>query len=446
MLTNEERIEAQIWLAEAMDEDIVASPIQAGDFTQLDWALVYEATPQRRREDVWALIPESMKSAVLAEMRPDVRQLTLESLPPKQIMALAKNSSSADIIEYYDLLPEKIARGFLKKLSAVDKEQLTSALSYEDTELGRYVTHDALVVINTAVLADVILDLKNLDDKYYTDKIYVVDEFDHLQGSFAMHLLATQPKKQKIAAIMDTDIATLAANMELPDAVNALKSSEESHLPVLDSHGCLLGVFGQSEALTFTQQNFEEQLAHSGNVSDEDLFAPIFKSSRSRAVWLGVNLLTAFLASSVIGLFEDVIAQVVALAILMPIVASMGGIAGSQTLTLTIRGLATGQLNNANTWALGRKELAVSLLNGLLWALVVGVSCALWFQDVSLAGIIALAILLNMLIAVMAGILIPLLLDRMGIDPALAGSVILTTVSDVVGFFVFLGSAALLLV
>lgn len=446
MLTNEERMEAQVWLAEAIDNDVIASPLQAKYFTQLDWALMYEATPQGKREEVWALIPETVKSAVLAEMRPDVRQLTLESLSPPQIMALAKNSSSADIIEYYDLLPEKIARGFLKKLSVVDKEQLTSALSYDEQELGRHVTHDALVVINTALIADVILDLKNLDEKYYTDKIYVVDENDHLQGSFGMHLLATNPKQKMIAAIMDAEIVRLPAHMTLPDAVNALKGGEESHLPVLDNNGCLLGVFGQNYALSIVQQNFEEQFAHSGHVSDEDLFAPILKSSKSRAVWLGVNLLTAFLASAVIGLFEDVIAKVVALAILMPIVASMGGIAGSQTLTLTIRGLATGQLNNANTWALGRKEVAVSILNGLMWSLLVGVSCALWFDDMSLAAIIAMAILLNMLIAVIAGILIPVLLDKMKIDPALAGSVILTTVTDVVGFLVFLGSAALLLV
>jgi magnesium transporter len=172
----------------------------------------------------------------------------------------------------------------------------------------------------------------------------------------------------------------------------------------------------------------------------------VFTSSRRRAVWLGINLLTAFAASIVIGIFDEVVAQVVALAVLMPIVASMGGITGSQTLTLTIRGLATGQLATSNLRALGNKEVLVAFFNGLLWALVVSAITSLWFDNPWLSAIIAVALIINMLIAAVAGIMIPVLLDKMGIDPALAGSVILTTVTDVVGFFVFLGSASLLLV
>jgi magnesium transporter len=237
----------------------------------------------------------------------------------------------------------------------------------------------------------------------------------------------------------------LSARLEASEAIRILQGSEESHLPVVDEAGHLLGIFSYLQALQISQQSYEEQLSHLGNVSDEDLFAPVLSSSSKRAVWLGINLLTAFAAAAVISLFEATIAEVVALAVLMPIVASMGGIAGSQTLTLTIRGLAVGQLSDANTRALGKKELLVSLLNGLLWATIVGLVCMLWFDSWLLACIIAFAIVTNMLVAALSGITIPVLLNKAGVDPALAGSVILTTVTDVVGFFVFLGLAALLL-
>jgi magnesium transporter len=244
---------------------------------------------------------------------------------------------------------------------------------------------------------------------------------------------------------MDTDIEILTARQEPSEAIRILMGSQESHLPVVDDSGRLLGIFSFLQALEVSQHLFEEQLMHRGNVSDEDLFAPVMISSRKRAVWLGLNLITAFMAAAVISLFEATIAQVVALAVLMPIVASMGGIAGSQTLTLTIRGLAIGQLSDANTRALGKKEVLVSLINGLLWALVVGSICGYWFDNWLLAGIIAFAIIINMLVAALSGIIIPLLLSKAGIDPALAGAVILTTVTDVVGFFVFLGLATFIL-
>ena len=188
------------------------------------------------------------------------------------------------------------------------------------------------------------------------------------------------------------------------------------------------------------------QVSHMGRVSDEDLFAPVFTSARRRAVWLGINLVTAFAASIVIGVFDQVVSQVVALAVLMPIVASMGGITGSQTLTLTIRGLATGQLAKSNLRALSNKEVLVAFFNGLLWAIIVAVITSFWFSNPWLSVIIGFSLVLNMLVAAFAGIAIPVFLDRIGIDPALAGSVILTTVTDVVGFFVFLGSASLLLI
>jgi magnesium transporter len=445
MNTNEELNEAINWIVNGLERGEISLPIDAGHYSPLDWALIYEAIPTRLRAEAWQLLPGDELGAILAAMRDEVRRLALSSLSEQELVEIATASSSGEIIDFIELLPRTIARGILKHLSALEQDQVTSALAYGEQELGRLVSHDALVVADSVILADVILDLRNLDETYHLDKIYVVDSGDRLVGSLDVRWLAIKPRRAKVADIMDTDIEMLSARLEPAEAIRILMGSKQSHLPVVDDSGRLLGIFSFLQAMEASQQIAEEQLLHRGNVSDEDLFAPVMTSSRKRAVWLGLNLVTAFIAAAVISLFEATIAQVVALAVLMPIVASMGGIAGSQTLTLTIRGLAIGQLSDANTRALGKKELLVSLLNGLLWALVVGSICAFWFESWPLAGIIAFAIIINMLVAALSGIIIPLLLSKAGIDPALAGAVILTTVTDVVGFFVFLGLATFIL-
>jgi magnesium transporter len=445
MNTNDELNDAIEWIVSGLERGEVSLPINANHYSALDWALIYEATPARLRAEAWPLLPQDNLGAILAAMRDDVRRLALTALSEQELIELANKSSSDEIIDFIEYLPKTIARGILKRLSAREQDQVTSALAYGDQELGRLVAHDVLVVADNAIMADVILDLRNLDESHHIDKIYVVDASDRLVGSLDVRWLAIKPRRAKIADIMETDIEMLSARMDPAEAIRILQGSEESHLPVIDDVGQLLGVFSYLQALQVSQQNFEEQLSHRGNVSDEDLFAPVINSSRKRAIWLGLNLVTAFMAAAVISLFEATIAEVVALAVLMPIVASMGGIAGSQTLTLTIRGLAVGQLSDANTRALGKKELLVSLLNGLLWALVVGTICSFWFDSWQLAAIIAFAIVINMLVAALSGITIPILLTRAGVDPALAGAVILTTVTDVVGFFVFLGLATLIL-
>lgn len=441
MNTNDELQDAIAWIVGGLEVGEVSLPLGARDYSALDWALIYEATPARLRTEAWSLLPETQLGAILAAMRDDVRRLALSSLTDEQLIDLANTSSSDEIIDFIEFLPKTIARGILKQLSSREQDQVASALAYSESELGRLVTHDVLVVIDSAIMADVILDLRNLDETFHVDKIYVVNSDESLVGSLDVRWLAIKPRRAKIADIMDTDIEVLAAELDPAEAIRILQGSEQTHLPVVDNAGRLLGIFSYLQALQISQQNFDEQISHLGNVSDEDLFAPVISSSSKRAVWLGLNLLTAFMAAAVISLFEATIAEVVALAVLMPIVASMGGIAGSQTLTLTIRGLAVGQLSDANTKALGKKELLVALLNGLLWALVVGLICSYWFDSWLLAGIIAFAIIINMLVAALSGITIPVLLHKAGIDPALAGSVILTTVTDVVGFFVFLGLA-----
>ena len=317
MNTNEELHDAIQWIVGGLERGEISLPIDAGNYSPLDWALIYEATPARLRAQAWQLLPRPQLGAILAAMRDEVRRLALNALSEQELVDIATTSSSAEIIDFIELLPRTVARGILRHLSALEQDQVTSALAYGDAELGRLVSHDALVVADSVIMADVILDLRNLDQTYHLDKIYVVDGDGRLVGSLDVRWLAIKPRRARIVDIMDTDIEILTARQEPSEAIRILMGSQESHLPVVDDSGRLLGIFSFLQALEVSQHLFEEQLMHRGNVSDEDLFAPVMISSRKRAVWLGLNLITAFMAAAVIILVEATIAQVVALAVLM---------------------------------------------------------------------------------------------------------------------------------
>ncbi|WP_299076050.1 magnesium transporter [uncultured Paraglaciecola sp.] len=446
MVSQEQRESAFLWLLEHLKKGQVAVPIIAKEFTAEDWAFVLEGLPKDLRFELWKTLSDDKMSPVLATMRDDSREQLLSLLSNQNIEDVALASSTEDLVEILDVLPNRVAKGLIKKLSAQESDLIEEALNYSDEQLGRYVNHD-LYTVNKSVSVESLLEALKADVlPAYTDSILVVDDTDHYLGQVDINQLFTSAPDTDLIQLAEFSDRVLTADMELFQASEAVKSSGRSMLPVITKDGRLLGRFSVKDAIDVYQEYYETQLSHMGRVSDEDLFAPVFTSSRRRAVWLGINLITAFVASMVIGIFDEVVAEVVALAVLMPIVASMGGITGSQTLTLTIRGLATGQLATSNLRALGNKEVLVAFSNGLVWALVVSAITSMWFDNPWLSAIIAVALIINMLIAAISGICIPVLLDKMGVDPAIAGSVILTTVTDVVGFFVFLGSASLLLV
>ena len=446
MVSQEQRESAFLWLLEHLKKGQVAVPIIAKEFTAEDWAFVLEGLPKDLRFELWKTLSDDKMSPVLATMRDDSREQLLSLLSNQNIEDVALASSTEDLVEILDVLPNRVAKGLIKKLSAQESDLIEEALNYSDEQLGRYVNHD-LYTVNKSVSVESLLEALKADVlPAYTDSILVVDDTDHYLGQVDINQLFTSAPDTDLIQLAEFSDRVLTADMELFQASEAVKSSGRSMLPVITKDGRLLGRFSVKDAIDVYQEYYETQLSHMGRVSDEDLFAPVFTSSRRRAVWLGINLITAFVASMVIGIFDEVVAEVVALAVLMPIVASMGGITGSQTLTLTIRGLATGQLATSNLRALGNKEVLVAFSNGLVWALVVSAITSMWFDNPWLSAIIAVALIINMLIASISGICIPVLLYKMGVDPAIAGSVILTTVTDVVGFFVFLGSASLLLV
>jgi magnesium transporter len=279
-----------------------------------------------------------------------------------------------------------------------------------------------------------------------TDKLFVVNRDDQYLGILRLSRLVTHDPDQTVAEAMSLEMKPINADEPTSEVARRFEAHDMISAPVVDDTGRLLGRITVDDVIDVIREEGEHQFMGGAGLSEEeDMFAPVMTSARRRALWLGINLATAFLASWVIGRFEDALTQIVALAVLMPIVASMGGIAGSQTLTLAIRGIALGQLSAANARALLVKEIAVGSLNSLIWAAVVAVIAGVWFDSVAIAALIAVAITINIIVAAISGSLLPLLLNRIGIDPALAGSVLLTTVTDVVGFLAFLGLATLFL-
>jgi magnesium transporter len=279
-----------------------------------------------------------------------------------------------------------------------------------------------------------------------TDKLFVVNRDGYYLGALSLSRVLTSDPDDSVAEVMSLDIQPIPADWGEREVASRFEQHDLLSAPVVDAQGRLLGRITIDDVVDVIREEGEHQfMGRAGLSEDEDMFAPVMISAQRRALWLGINLLTAFLASWVIRQFESTLQQIVALAVLMPIVASMGGIAGTQTLTLAIRGIALGQLTTNNSRWLIIKELAVGGINSVIWGVVVGVIAGIWFQDASIALLIAAAITINLIFAALAGAVLPLMLEKFGIDPALAGGVLLTTVTDVVGFLAFLGLATIFL-
>ncbi|NVK25029.1 MAG: magnesium transporter [Gammaproteobacteria bacterium] len=413
----------------------------------MQWANVLESLTQEQRLKLWVLIDSNIESTVLACMREDARHQFLESLSTQSVEQILHTATNSEVVEILNVLPSRTANKLITKLAPNVQSKLETAMSYDDEIVGRYANSDVYTINENVSVKAALDEIGQSELNSYSGSYFVLTDEQNYIGKVTINELLTADKNAKVGAISLQDTSNdhpILDSLSILDASNQIKNSQQLVLPVVTATNQFIGVFSIKDALNIFQYHYEAQVAHLGNVSDEDLFAPIFTSSRRRALWLGINLITAFIASAVIGIFDKVLVEVVALAVLMPIVASMGGIAGSQTLTLTIRGLATGQLSDVNYQSLKSKELAVAALNGVLWAAIVATVTGYWFDNYLLSMILAIALIVNMLAAAFFGILIPVILDKKGIDPALAGSVLLTTVTDVVGFFVFLGGATVI--
>lgn len=410
---------------------------------------VMDAMPSADRRYLIERIPDGMDGEVLLHMGEGAAIELVEDMDHGALHEATKSMDTADVVELLDeVLPKEAAEKLLDSMDEQRRQRIELNLSFAEDTAGRLMHTDAISV-RPDVTVEVVQRYLRRHEKVPEDTnvLMVVDRDNLFQGAVSVLHLFLHAPGDLISEIMDHDWRTLDPNMPEAEVARNFENHDWFSAPVVDEDGYFLGRIVVDDVVDSIRDEADRALlAPVGLDEDEDLFAPMLPSAGRRAVWLAVNLATAFLASWVIGLFEATLEKVVALAVLMPIVASMGGIAGSQTLTLTIRGLAMGQIADSNTLWLLRKEVGIGVLNGVVWALVVAVIAYFWFGSEKMALVIAAALVLNMLVAAMAGLMVPLVLHRMKIDPALSGAVVLTTVTDVVGFMAFLGLATLFLV
>jgi len=407
-----------------------------------------EALKPLYRELVWELIEPESRGEVLVELNDEVRTSLIETTGTEDLIHAANTLETDDLADILQDLPSVVMREVLLSLSNQDRNRLETILSYHEDSAGGLMNTDT-VTVRPDVTLDVVLRYlrKRGEIPRQTDNLIVVDRNDHYLGLLPLSALLTNEESLTVAELMLSDDAAIPATMDEKDVALLFEQRDLISAPVIDEQNVLLGRITIDDVVDVIREGVDHSIMSMAGLDEEqDMFAPASRSARRRAVWLGINLCTALLASWVIGFYEETLEKVVALAILMPIVASMGGIAGSQTLTLVIRGIALRQIGRTNASLLLGKELTIGILNGLLWAVVVAGVTGTWFQSAEIGVLIGSAMLINMVCAALAGVTIPLALERLGIDPALAGGVLLTTITDVVGFVAFLGLATLYLV
>ena len=394
---------------------------------------------------MWNLVDPELEGEVLQHLSYEIQAEFVNQMNTEELLQATENLDTDHFADILQQLPTKVMQEVLNSLGQQDRERLEQALSYPEDTAGGLMNTD-VVSIRPDLTIDAVLRYLRRHDSIpeMTDNLFVVTRKDNYIGLLPLTSLLVSDPNTLISEVMDTEREAIPADLDETDVANLFERNDWVSAPVVNHEGRLVGRITIDDVVDVIREEVDHSLMlMAGLDEDEDTFAPVLKTARRRAVWLGINLLTALLASMVIGLFQDTIEQVVALAILMPIVASMGGIAGSQALTLVIRGQALGHVEQSNIGYLLNREIIVGVLNGLLWATVVASIASWWFSDFTIGLIIAIAMVINLVVAAIFGTSLPVILKAMNIDPALAGGVILTTITDVVGFCAFLGLATL---
>ena len=406
-----------------------------------------QSLPPELRQHLWSLIAKDKEGEILKYLGDEVRASIIGKMDDADLVAATVSMNVEDLADVIDNLSDDMGDAILESLNDDRRQRLEATLSFAENSAGRLMNSDVISVRKDVTLSVVLRYLRRLKPlPIHTDALMVTDENGSYLGKLVLADVVSEHPDTIVSEVMKLAADSVQVDADEHDVAILFQRRDLISVAVIDEQSKLLGRITIDNIVDIIVAEADKTLlASAGLVEDEDLFASVLPSAKRRAVWLGLNLVTVFLAVWVIGLFEAVLEEIVVLAILMPIVASMGGIAGSQTLTLTIRGLALGQVSNANLHWLGNKELQVGLLNGFGWAIVVGMITFIWFQNSGIALIIAIAMVLNLIAAGLSGVLIPVILDRFGIDPALSGAVVLTTVTDIVGFLSFLGLATLFL-
>jgi len=410
-----------------------------------DVAHLLESSPPRYRHILWQMVDSDREGEVINELNDELRSVFLGDMDAAEVAQIMVGLEDDDVADILQQVPDAVTAEVLNAMDHQDRARLEQVLHYADDTAGGLMNTDT-ITIRARLTLDVVLRYLRRHEEIpaMTDNLIVVNRSDKFIGLLPLRTLLVSDPAVSVREMMLTDIEPIPADMPDDEVARLFERNDWVSAPVVDDTGRLLGRITIDDVVDVIREDADHSfMSMAGLDEDEDTFAPILKTTPRRAIWLGINLITAFIAASVINMFQDTIEKVVALAVLMPIVASMGGIAGTQTLTVLVRGIALGQISSSNQVWLINRELAVAAINGVLWASVVAVAASLWFGDWSIGLIIAAAMVISLITAGLTGAVLPLMMKRANIDPALAGGVVLTTVTDVVGFLSFLGLATL---
>ncbi|MBB2496491.1 magnesium transporter [Aquipseudomonas ullengensis] len=458
LLHRHKLVESLAHRQEGQNQDLVENLVHRQNLAELqrkldelhsaDVAHILEALPLNDRLTVWQLVKAERDGDILLEVSDAVRESLIADMDDHEILAAAKDMDADELADLAPELPRDVVLELMETLDAQQRERVRSALSYEEDQVGALMDFEMVTIREDVSLEVVLRYLRRLKElPGHTDKLFVVDYDGVLKGVLPIkRLLVNDPDKQ-VSEVMASDPVSFQPGEDVYDAAQAFERYDLISAPVVEANGRLIGRLTIDEMVDLIREESEtEVLNMAGLREEEDIFASVWKSLGNRWAWLAINLVTAFIASRVIGLFEGSIEKLVALAALMPIVAGIGGNSGNQTITMIVRALALDQLSSGNTSRLMRKELAVALVNGVVWGGVIGVVAYLLYGSWSLGLVMTGAMTLNLLLAALMGVLIPMTLLRMGRDPAMGASVMITAMTDSGGFFIFLGMATLFLI
>jgi magnesium transporter len=407
-------------------------------------ARLLESLPRKKRTMLWEIVDSEIEGDVLVEVSDEVRDGLIEGMQIEDLIAATEGMEVDDLADLLVDLPEAVTQEVLQSLDKQDHERVKQVLAYDEESAGGLMNVDIVTVrpdVTLEVVARYLRFVGEIPDG--TDSIFVVSRDNSYIGSLFLSKLLTSDPEEMVANVMSTEVMPIRANTASTQVVWEFENRDLLSAPVVDDDFHVLGRITVDDVVDVIRDEAEHALMSAAGLDEEeDMFAPVFKSAGRRALWLGVNLCTAFLAAAVLDQFKTTLDTIVLLAVLMPVVPSMGGVAGIQSLTIITRAIALGQISKDNAIGIMRKELMVGLLNGFGWAVVVSVFTFLWFEEWKIGGIIGAAMIINLFVAALAGFSIPLILKRLNVDPALAGGVVLTTVTDVIGYATFLGLGA----
>ena len=416
------------------------------DMSSSEIAHALESSPPKQRSIIFSLLETEEEGDVLFELGEEIQQDLISNISNEELSEAVKELELDEIVDILQNLPEERMKTILSNMSKVDRQRIEMGLTFPENTAGGLLNTDVISVRPNNSIKEVLSylrDQKELPES--TDKIFVVNNDNNYLGELPISKIITTDPVMNVREIMETDIPAIDVNLEDKDVATIFERNNLISSAVIDHKGQLIGRITIDDVVDVIREDADQNLLGMAGVA-EDTFAPPGRAAKSRVFWLAMNLVTAFIAASTINIFQDVIDKIVYLAVLMPIVASMGGVAATQTLTIVLRGLTLEQINTSNIKWLFKRELAVSIINGIVLSTLVAISTYLWFQDYTLAVLIASALVINLISSVIAGILVPLILRKLNQDPAIGGSVVVTTVTDVVGFFSFLGLATIYLI